>query len=112
MEIACLWIEIPDQSSAVRQSVCHAMFACVLWIAALPAVAEDITEPAAIREAALAALGVSGTPSEAMVDSALRMRACATPLQARASGPRTAEVRCGDTPGWRVYVPVRVRKDR
>lgn len=91
--------------------VSHVMFAFVLSAAASSAVAEGITEPAAIRAAALAALGVGGTGSEAMVDSALRMRACATPLQARPTGPRTAEVRCVDAPGWRVYVPVRVRKE-
>ncbi len=73
--------------------------------------AEGITDPAAIRDAALVALGVSGTGSEAMVDSALRLDACTTALQAQPAGPRTVEVRCGDAPGWRVYVPVRVRKE-
>src|SRR5690606_5773227 len=27
------------------------------------------------------------------------------------TGPRTVQVRCTDTPGWRLYVPVRVRKE-
>ncbi|MGV8940423.1 MAG: flagellar basal body P-ring formation chaperone FlgA [Lysobacter sp.] len=75
------------------------------------AAADGMTDLAVIREAALVALGVSGTGSEAMVDSALRLAACSTALQAQPTGPRTVEVRCGDAPGWRVYVPVRVRKD-
>lgn len=86
---------------------------CALaWLTTAPvAAAEGMTDPEAIREAALAALGVTGTGSEAMVDSALRLAACTTALQARPTGPRTVEVRCGDAPGWRVYVPVRVRKE-
>lgn len=77
---------------------------------ALPA-AEGVTDPEAIRDAALAALGAVGTGSQAMVDPALRLAACTTALQATPTGPRTVEVRCGDTPGWRLYVPVRVRKE-
>ena len=73
--------------------------------------AEGITEPAAIRDAALEALGVAGTGSQAMVDSALRLAACTTALQATPTGPRTVQVRCADIPGWRLYVPVRVRKE-
>lgn len=77
---------------------------------ALPA-AEGFTDPEAIRGAALEALGVAGTGSQAMVDSALRLAACTTALQATPTGPRTVQVRCADTPGWRLYVPVRVRRE-
>ncbi len=77
---------------------------------ATPAAA-GVTDPEAIRTAALEALGVVGTGSQATVDSALRMSECSTPLQATPTGPRTVEVRCTDTPGWRLYVPVRVRKE-
>ena len=88
------------------------MLVSVLLAGTFPAnAANDVTDPEAIREAALTALGANGTGSEAMVDSALRMSACATALQTRPTGPRTVEVRCGDVPGWRVYVPVRVRKE-
>jgi flagella basal body P-ring formation protein FlgA len=99
-------------SSAPSRALSSIVLAFIVSVAAAPLSAtEGTTDPAAIREAALAALGVTGTGSEAMVDSALRLAACTTALQARPTGPRTVEVRCGDAPGWRVYVPVRVRKE-
>lgn len=58
-----------------------------------------------IRTAAIAALGGT-SDSRATLDPALRLSRCTAPLQAVASGPRTALVRCPDAPGWRVYVPV------
>lgn len=58
-----------------------------------------------IRSAAIAAIGApAGT--ETTLDPALRLPRCAQPLQATASGARTAMVRCPDAPGWRIYVPV------
>ncbi|WP_224743867.1 MULTISPECIES: flagellar basal body P-ring formation chaperone FlgA [Lysobacter] len=99
-------------SSAPSRALSSIVLAFIVSVAAAPLSAtEGTTDPAAIREAALAALGVTGTGSEAMVDSALRLAACSTALQARPTGPRTVEVHCGDAPGWRVYVPVRVRKE-
>lgn len=70
--------------------------------------AQGVEDPEAIRKAALEALGLAGTPSRAMVDSALRLEPCLTALQATPTGPRMVEVRCADAPGWRLYVPVRV----
>lgn len=58
-----------------------------------------------IREAALAALQ-AGPDAKAMVAPGLRLAACGQALTAVASGPAVAEVRCPDTPGWRLYVPV------
>ncbi|MEG3192946.1 flagellar basal body P-ring formation chaperone FlgA [Lysobacter sp. D1-1-M9] len=88
------------------------------WLAALlllasasSAAGTAITEPDAIRQAALAALGAEGTGSEATVDPALRMARCGQPLQAVPTSPRTVEVRCDDAPGWRLYVPVRLRRE-
>ncbi|HEY5803329.1 MAG TPA: flagellar basal body P-ring formation chaperone FlgA [Lysobacter sp.] len=66
---------------------------------------------AAVRAAAIAAVGAGDTEAQAVIDPALRLTRCGQPLQAVASGPRTAEVRCDDTPGWRLYVPVRVRRE-
>lgn len=66
---------------------------------------------AEIQAAAIGAFGVTDTRAEATVDPALRMARCSQPLEAVASGPRTAQVRCVDTPGWRLYVPVRVRRE-
>lgn len=65
-----------------------------------------------IRAMAIAALGAGDAQSaEAVLDPALRMARCAQPLKAVATGPATAEVRCDDAPGWRLYVPVRVRRE-
>src|SRR5690606_33232717 len=87
----------------------------VLALSALLAVpvaaARGITPPEEIEAAALAALGLQGTRSEARVDRALRLDACGVPLSAWASGPRTVQVACGDDPGWRVYVPVRISRE-
>lgn len=78
---------------------------------AAPALAREVTAPADIAAAALAALGLQDTASEARVDSALRLAACSVPLDARPTGPRTVQVACADQPGWRVYVPVKVRRE-
>jgi flagella basal body P-ring formation protein FlgA len=65
-----------------------------------------------IRAAAISALGAGDAQSaEAVLDPALYLAPCSQPLQAIASGPKTAQVRCADTPGWRLYVPVRVRRE-
>lgn len=66
---------------------------------------------AEIRAAAIAAMGADTAHAEATLDPALRMAQCSQPLEAVASGPKTAQVRCADTPGWRLYVPVRVRRE-
>lgn len=60
----------------------------------------------AIRDAALAALHADAT-AEARVAPGLRLAACRQPLLATAIGPDLADVRCPDTPGWRLFVPVR-----
>jgi len=64
-----------------------------------------------IRDAAIAALGADAASAEATVAADLRLSACAQSLQAVATGPGTAYVRCPDTPGWKLYVPVRVHRD-
>ncbi len=85
------------------------------WLVALflSATAHATTpQPVAdIRAAAIAAIGAADADADAVVDPALRLARCGQPLQAIASGPRTAQVRCDDTPGWRLYVPVRVRRE-
>ena len=63
-----------------------------------------------IRDAAIAAMGANGQ-AEAAVDSNLRMPACTQPLVATVAGPTSVAVRCADTPGWQLYVPVRVRRE-
>lgn len=85
----------------------------LLLIACAPvfALGAAFTPTSAIVEAAESALGGGGAQVQASVDPALRMPACAQPLQAVAIGTRMAEVRCPDTPGWRLTVPARVRRD-
>ena len=86
------------------------LVALLLLLAGRSAMAQEITPPADIAAAALSALGLEGTASEARVDQALRLAACSTPLAAAATGPRTVQVACNDAPGWRIYVPVRVSR--
>lgn len=59
-----------------------------------------------IRAAAIAALQADAS-AQAMVAPGLRLAACTQALSATPSGAATAQVRCADTPGWRLYVPVR-----
>jgi len=63
-----------------------------------------------IRDAAIVAIDANGQ-AEASVDSSLRMPVCAQPLKATVAGPTSVAVRCADTPGWQLYVPVRVRRE-
>lgn len=66
---------------------------------------------ARIRDAAVAALGGRVPPQDVLVDPALRLAACATPLAAAAAAARSVEVRCPDSPGWRTFVPLRLREE-
>ncbi|MET0288902.1 MAG: flagellar basal body P-ring formation chaperone FlgA [Pseudoxanthomonas sp.] len=60
-----------------------------------------------IKTAALGALG-PGATGEVALDPALRMPRCDQPLQAAQSAAGTVEVGCPS--GWRLYVPVKVRR--
>lgn len=88
-------------------------FLPLLLLLAVPLIARagGTTPTAAIVQAAEAALGGAGVQVQASVDASLRMPACTQPLQAVATGPRMAEVRCTDAPGWRLTVPARVRRE-
>lgn len=83
----------------------------VLLLCLSPVVATGLTPPADIARAAEAVLATGGAEVQASVDPGLRMPACRQPLQAVASGPRMAQVRCPDSPGWRLTVPARVRRE-
>lgn len=81
-------------------------------VAAVPALAGGPQPLEDIAAAAVAALGADDAASaEAVLAPSLRMAQCSQPLQAVATGPTTAQVRCDDTPGWKLYVPVRVRRE-
>ncbi len=79
-----------------------------LLLAAIPGPGrgQALQDLQAIRDAALTALHAE-PGMVAMLAPGLRLAACRQPLAAAAYGTATAEVRCPDTPGWRLYVPVR-----
>jgi flagella basal body P-ring formation protein FlgA len=79
---------------------------------AVPAAAAPEPHPLEeIRSAAIAALGAGDDQAQATLDPALRLAPCSQPLQAVAHGAAMAQVRCADSPGWRLFVPVRVRRE-
>src|SRR5690606_22639915 len=98
-----------------RRSTCHraglALLLAMVGVAG-PAMATSMQPLDSIAEAAVAAVGAGDAQSaEAVLAHSLRLRQCAQPLQAVATGPTTAQVRCDDSPGWKLYVPVRVRRE-
>ena len=64
-----------------------------------------------IRAAALATLA-AGESGEANVDANLRLPVCAQPLQAKVTANTTVEVACPQAGGWRLFVPVKVRREQ
>ncbi len=89
-----------------------ALFTLALMAAAGAHAATFEPQPLAdIRGAAIAALGARADQAQVTLDPALRLARCSQPLQAVASGSQMAQVRCADTPGWRLYVPVRIRRE-
>lgn len=83
------------------------MFCLLLPIT--PGRAGDFQPVESIRAAALQALG-PGVEAEATLDPALRMPRCSAALQAQQSAAGSVEVACPS--GWRLYVPVRVRRSQ
>jgi len=66
---------------------------------------------ASIRTAALSTLA-PGETGEAGVDDGLRLPACPVGLEARATANTTVEVLCPQAGGWRLFVPVKVRREQ
>ena len=85
--------------------------ALLCLLLALPVQAADFQSVASIRAAALSTLDPA-TEAEASVDASLRLPACPSPLQARATGNRTVEVACPQAGGWKLFVPVTVRREQ
>ncbi len=85
------------------------LFLCVLLPAAAWANAFQPVE--SIRAAALSTLA-PGEEGEAGVDAGLRLPACPSPLQARVTANTTVEVACPQAGGWRLFVPVKVRREQ
>ncbi len=85
----------------------------LLLIVALPAGAEGFAFQSvdSIRAAALSTLE-PGADAEATLDPGLRMPACPVALQAQPTGSSTVEVSCPQAAGWRLFVPVKVRRNQ
>lgn len=92
----------------MRPIVVLPLFACLLAPVAQAAGVQPLD---AIRAAAVQALGADPARAEAALAPGLLLAACTQPLQAVASGPRTALVRCPDAPGWKLYVPVQAHRE-
>lgn len=73
--------------------------------------AADFQPVESIKLAALAALP-AGSEAEATLDPALRLPRCGSPLAARVQGSHSVEVSCPQDAGWRLFVPVRVRRSQ
>ena len=78
-------------------------------LTACAVLAADFQPVDTIQAAALGALPV-GADAEATLDPALRLPRCGAALVARVQGSNSVEVACPD--GWRLFVPVRVRRSQ
>ncbi len=77
-----------------------------------PAMAAGAWQPVeSIRAAALSTLS-AGSEGETTLDSALRLPACGQALVAQPTATSTVEVSCPDAGGWRLFVPVKVRRNQ
>ncbi|KLJ02724.1 flagellar basal body P-ring formation chaperone FlgA [Luteimonas sp. FCS-9] len=101
---------MPSRPQRRRANPAWRLVLSLLALAAVwPVAATDAFQPVeSIRLAALSA--VEAGEAEASLDPALRMPRCAERLQATRSGGATVEVSC--PAGWRLYVPVRVRRSQ
>lgn len=87
------------------------LFAIALAVAAPWATAADWQPVASIRTAALSTLP-AGSEGEAQVADALRLPKCGGALQVQPTATTTVEVSCPDAGGWRLFVPVKVRRNQ
>lgn len=103
----------PYTSAISRFNALVLVVACAMTqlLGATANAAPSFTPVADIMQAAESVLGGKGAQVQATVDTALRMPTCSQPLQAVATGPKMAEVRCPDVAGWRLTVPARVRRE-
>lgn len=83
-----------------------------LSIAVLPAFATPQWQPVQEIRAAALSLLAADAQGEAVVADAMRLPACGQPLAAQATANTTVEVSCPDAGGWRLFVPVKVRREQ
>lgn len=76
-----------------------------------PAGASGFQPLHSIEAAALAALP-AGSDAEATVDPSLRVPLCPLPLTTTLNGTQSVEVSCPSQAGWRLFVPVRIRRSQ
>lgn len=84
----------------------------LLALAPAAAFADGFQSVDSIRAAAIAALGVEPADAETTLDPGLRMPACPVALQAQPGNGNTVEVGCPQAAGWRLFVPVKVRRSQ
>jgi len=89
---------------------CRRWLLCVLLCVSGALMAAGEVEP--VESIRAAALGVVDGGAELTLDPALKLPRCGARLQARRSGHGTVEVRCPLESGWRLFVPVRIRRDQ
>lgn len=87
------------------------LLAIALAAAAPWAAAADWQPVASIRAAALSTLP-AGSEGGAQVADALRLPKCGSALQVQPTANTTVEVSCPDAGGWRLFVPVKVRRNQ
>lgn len=78
---------------------------------AVSAHAADFQTVDSIKAAALGALP-AGSDAEATLDASLRLPRCGSALVARVQGSHSVEVSCPQDSGWRLFVPVKVRRSQ
>jgi len=83
----------------------------LLSLMPLAALADGYQSVDSIRAAALAALGAD-VEAETTLDPGMRMPACPVPLQAQPGNGNAVEVACPQPAGWRLFVPVKVRRNQ
>ncbi|MBH1645796.1 flagellar basal body P-ring formation protein FlgA [Stenotrophomonas maltophilia] len=87
------------------------LLAIALAVASPWATAADWQPVASIRAAALTTLP-AGSEGEAQVADALRLPTWGGALQVQPTANTTVEVSCPDAGGWRLFVPVKVRRNQ
>jgi len=103
---------LPSPARAATAIVRVRALLMVCLLVAAPAMAAPQWQPVQdIRTAALSLLGADAQ-GEAIVADAMRLPACSQPLAAQATANTTVEVSCPDAGGWRLFVPVKVRREQ
>lgn len=95
----------------MRIAIAILLTAAATWAAAPVHAAGGWQPVESIRAAALSTLP-AGSDGDTTLDSALRLPACGQDLRAQPTGTSTVEVSCPDAGGWRLFVPVKVRRNQ